>query len=72
MNYVIQARKHPPSNLTASLYTKRLARGRLWAELFQFDAVEIISSFVQVYTYASVILNILINLLLIYVKSEDW
>ena len=29
-NYVIQARKHPPSDLTASLYTKWLARGRLW------------------------------------------
>jgi len=27
MNYVIQARKHPPSDLTAGLYTKLLARG---------------------------------------------
>jgi len=27
MNYVIEARKHPPSDLIAGLYTKRLARG---------------------------------------------
>jgi len=39
MNYVIQARIHPPSDLTAGLYTNILARGRLWAEVFQFDAV---------------------------------
>ena len=39
MNLVIQARKHPPSDLTAGLYTNLLARGRLWAEVFQFDAV---------------------------------
>jgi len=25
--------------LTAGLYTKLLARGQLWAEVFQFDAV---------------------------------
>ena len=36
---MIQARKHPPSDLTAGLYTKLLARGQLWAEVFQFDAV---------------------------------
>jgi len=39
MNYVIQARKHPPSDLTVGLYTKLLDRGQLWAEVFQFDAV---------------------------------
>jgi len=39
MNYVIQARKHPPSDLTAGLYTKLLASGQRWAEVFQFDAV---------------------------------
>jgi len=38
-NYVIESRKHPPSDLTAGLYTKWLARGRLWVEVFQFDAV---------------------------------
>jgi len=27
MNYVIEARKHPPSDLIAVLYTKRLTRG---------------------------------------------
>jgi len=41
MNYVIQARKHPPYDLIAGLYTKLLARGRLWAEVFQFDAVAV-------------------------------
>jgi len=39
MNYVIQARKHPPYDLTAGLYTKLLARGQRWAEVFQIDAV---------------------------------
>jgi len=39
MNYVIESRIHPPSNLIAGLYTKRLARGARWAEVFQFDAV---------------------------------
>ena len=58
-NYVIQARKHPPSDLTAGLYTKRLARGRLWAEVFQFDArsVKIISSFV-IFWIASVTFHV--------------
>jgi len=37
MNYVIQARKHPPYNLTAGLYTTWFARGQLWAEVFQFN-----------------------------------
>jgi len=27
MNYVIKSRIHPPSDLIAGLYTKRLARG---------------------------------------------
>jgi len=38
-NYMIDARKHSPSDMTASLYTKWLAKGRLWVEVFQFDAV---------------------------------
>jgi len=28
VNYVIESRIHPPSDLIAGLYTKRLARGR--------------------------------------------
>jgi len=35
---VIESRKHPPSDLIASLYTET-RQGALWAEVFQFDAV---------------------------------
>jgi len=45
MNYVILTRKHPPSDLIASLYTKRLARGAVGGGIpIRRSSVEIISS----------------------------
>ena len=45
MNYVIKSRIHPPSDLIASLYTKRLARGVVGGGIpIRRSSVEIILS----------------------------
>jgi len=46
VNYVIESRIHPPSDLIAGLYTKRLARGAVGGGIpIRRSSVEIISSY---------------------------
>ena len=45
MNYVIESRLHPPSDLIAGLYTKRLTRGTVGGGIpIRRSSVEIIST----------------------------
>ena len=45
VNYMIKSRIHPPSDLIAGLYTKRLARGAVGPIPIRRSSVEIISSY---------------------------